>query len=687
MGFSASPYNSIKMALIVEEVVKGNHHETEVGADGTELNPYQWDHVRLNLPGLVTYDPTISWICKVRLDGRIACDLFTFVDDERVTGATRELTWQASHKLAAIQSYLGVQDAARKVRPCSKTPGAWAGAVVHIMQQLGVCTLTSEDKWGKLKALLQKWWDLLSAGETELAHKELLSDRGFLVYVTRTYPAMVPYLKGFHLTIEMWRGGRDEEGYKLKDIDDLSLATNQSTSSLDYTRGAAHGATPIGDVAYVPRKQVTEDEAGLDHHMAARTGKPIAHAPADGVTTAVPRLKDDIAALRNLSDLLLPPLRVVRPAKVVQVFYGFGDASGDQFGSTTSANYNCRAKFSETMESDSGLRYRLGIWSADEKKESSNYKELNNLVESTEHEVESGRLRNCEFFLFTDNSTAESCYYRGSSSSKLLHALVLRLRLLEMKYGLLIHVIHVSGKRMIAQGIDGCSRGSLMEGVMAGEDMLSFVDLEKSALERCPALTDWIREWTGIQDLKPLTPEGWFEEGHGITGGEKDKNGVWIPTHGPKGQTFLWTPPPAVADAMLEELMKARHKRTDNFHIIAVPRLMLPRWRRLFNKVCDFTFEVSPGASVWPTPMFEPLWIGIVLPFTHHRPWCFKRAPVLVEMGRDLRRVLPTSESDAGNILRKLLLLPRRVGPLQERVARGVLHLPREESLSSEKDR
>ena len=63
---------------------------------------------------------------------------------------------------------------------------------------------------------------------------------------------MVPYLKGFHLTIEMWRGGRDKDGYKLKDIDDSSLETNQSTSSLDYTRDAAHGATTIGDVAYVP---------------------------------------------------------------------------------------------------------------------------------------------------------------------------------------------------------------------------------------------------------------------------------------------------------------------------------------------------------------------------------------------------------------------------------------------------
>ena len=548
---------------------------------------------------------------------------------------------------------------------------------MHIMERLGVCTLTSEEKWGKLKALLKKWWDLLSAGEAKLAHKELLSDRGFLVYVTRTYPAMVPYLKGFHLTIETWRGGRDGEGYKLKPKDDASVQSDQSALSLlDATRAAAQGATPIGARSYVPRVAVSEDEAALDHHMSKANGEPLQYAPKDGLTTAAPRLKDDIKALLKLSDFDLPPFRVVRPKHVVQVFYGFGDASGKQFGSTKSANYNCRAKFSEDIGAESGPRYRLGIWTAEEQQESSNYKELRNLVESTEVEAQAGRLSNCEFFLFTDNSTAESCYYRGSSKSKLLHELVLRLRVLEMRYGVLLHVIHVSGKRMIAQGTDGCSRGSLMEGVMAGEDMLSFVDLARSAHERCPALVDWIKEWTGVDDLEPLTPEGWFEEGHGIIGGETDKNGVWIPSHGPKGKTFLWSPQPAVADAMLEELLKARHKRTDTFHVVAIPCLMTPRWRRLFNKACDFTFEVSPGATFWPDSMFEPLWIGILLPYTHHRPWCFKRAPVLVDMGIQLRRVLPTSESDAGDILWNFLLLPRRVATLSERVARGVLHMP-----------
>ena len=42
MVFAASPYNSsIKMALVAEEICKGNRFETGVGCDGKELNPFQ----------------------------------------------------------------------------------------------------------------------------------------------------------------------------------------------------------------------------------------------------------------------------------------------------------------------------------------------------------------------------------------------------------------------------------------------------------------------------------------------------------------------------------------------------------------------------------------------------------------------------------------------------------------------
>jgi hypothetical protein len=98
------------------------------------------------------------------------------------------------HVLAPKQSYLGIQDAARKAHPCSQTTGAWAGAIAHIHNE-------------KIREILAKWLARLLDAAPMLLHKELLSGQGFLVYITRTYPAMVPYLKGFYLTIEMWCSG------------------------------------------------------------------------------------------------------------------------------------------------------------------------------------------------------------------------------------------------------------------------------------------------------------------------------------------------------------------------------------------------------------------------------------------------------------------------------------------------
>ena len=140
------------------------------------------------------------------------------------------------------------------------------------------------------------------------------------------------------------------------------------------------------------------------------------------------------------------------------------------------------------------------------------------------------------FSIFTDNSTAEGCFYRGNSKSICLYALVLDLRTLEMTYGMTIHVIHMSGCRMIAQGTGYCSRGSLMEGVMSGQDMLMFVDLSRTGAERHPPLLSWVCSWTDLPKLEPLTPEGWFRERHGIRGGQLDMRKVWMPIHEPKNK-------------------------------------------------------------------------------------------------------------------------------------------------------
>ena len=104
----------------------------------------------------------------------------------------------------------------------------------------------------------------------------------------------------------------------------------------------------------------------------------------------MPRFKDDIAALRQLTNFGLPPLRVVRPTQVVQVFYGFGDASGKQFGATLSQNYNCKAWLSKTRKDKRGIRFRIGLWSAAEEAERSNYKEIKNLVDTVSEKAKAG---------------------------------------------------------------------------------------------------------------------------------------------------------------------------------------------------------------------------------------------------------------------------------------------------------
>ena len=112
-----------------------------------------------------------------------------------------------------------------------------------------------------------------------------------------------------------------------------------------------------------------------------------------------------------------------------------------------------------------------------------------------------------------------------------------------MDIGFRLYMVHMAGTRMIAQGTDGLSRGMLLEGVLTGKSMLSYIDLAKGVIDRYPPLLDFVRSWSECPNLKVLTPEQWFVEAHGIIGGKKDHHGVWISEHANNGQFYLWAPP------------------------------------------------------------------------------------------------------------------------------------------------
>ena len=393
------------------------------------------------------------------------------------------------------------------------------------------------------------------------------------------------------------------------------------------------------------------------------------HGPPSGMTQVVPRFKLDLAALMRLTAAASPARQVIRQKDVVTALYGFGDALAGGFGASVG--------FAQ------GVQGRFGVWGTEAEDKSSNYQELRNLVEMVEEEAQTGRLSNVELWLFTNNSTAESCFAKGSLSSSLLHELVLRLRLAEMEVDLKLHLVHVAGTRMIMQGTDGLSRGMMCEGVMAGRDMLDYVDIAQSAAGRHPSLVSFIREWTGVQSLVPLREHEWFNVGHGVIGGALDAHGIWMPVHAPNGRTYWWDPPPVIANVALEEALKARHKRTDATHIFTIPQLCSPTWSRLFYKLSDFVFKLPPGSTHWPLALHEPLFVGISLPLVRHYPWSLRGTPLLVDMDRRLRRMQETGESDGRDLLRELLRVPGRISRVSEGVARGLLLMPRDRKVSN----
>ncbi len=95
-----------------------------------------------------------------------------------------------------------------------------------VEEDVSVVVLVSQEKWDSMKTICCYWLDLLLQGKTELNFKKLRLDRGFMVYVTQAYLSLKPYLKGFHLSLETWRGGCNNEGWRVKDGDQCMTDPN-----------------------------------------------------------------------------------------------------------------------------------------------------------------------------------------------------------------------------------------------------------------------------------------------------------------------------------------------------------------------------------------------------------------------------------------------------------------------------
>ncbi len=200
--------------------------------------------------------------------------------------------------------------------------------------------------------------DLLEWGATLLDHKKLQSDCGFMVYVTQAYPGMKTYLKGFHLLLETWRGGRDEKGWKIKTKKEGKTSAQPAE---DLVEGVEGGLEVLADMEEVRTWLLTQVWSDNEDRM---TGLP------QGLTKAVARFKDDLAALLSLAVGEQPTIRHIRSNHTLTAYYGFGDASSGGFGST--------------VHQPNDLFGWYNLWRRDmndQNDQSSNYQELRSLME------------------------------------------------------------------------------------------------------------------------------------------------------------------------------------------------------------------------------------------------------------------------------------------------------------------
>jgi hypothetical protein len=266
---------------------------------------------------------------------------------------------------------------------------------------------------------------------------------------------------------------------------------------------------------------------------------------------------------------------------------------------------------------------------------------LRTVVNEVASLIQAEHLVGLEIFLFTDNIVAECAFYRGTSSNPLLFELILRLKQLELSHSLQLHVVHIAGSHMMAQGTDGLSRGVCWE----NNHFLSDVPLHLSALNRDAGLLTWCRSWfPAALTLHTLSLTDWYMLGHGIQGDSASYDGIWTPHLVPSDTLLLWHPAPAAADAALEELCLSRLKRPSIRHVFLCPRLFTHTWRKRLFKFSDFMFNLSPGfvPNVWAASQFEPFVVAVFLPLRTAPPWREQGAPWLLDLHSCLRHAFAT---------------------------------------------
>jgi hypothetical protein len=196
--------------------------------------------------------------------------------------------------------------------------------------------------------------------------------------------------------------------------------------------------------------------------------------------------------------------------------------------------------------------------------------------------------------------------------------------------------------------------------------MPTLIPLALTAIERQPDIMEWVDSWWGTVNNSWLNPEGWYAGSSRIG-------------------MYVWCPPPAAANAALEQLCKCHLKRPVGVaSIFIVPRLLTSRWRERGFRVGTFSFTIPSATAVWKKGQHEPVICIVCLPLSCHRPWSLRGTKLVGDMERILRGMQSFNTSRTGSLLRKFLEPARALESMPSGMVRHLLCADKVGQLSCE---
>ena len=97
MFLTDSPYQSLQLLIHVKFIAYRDRND--------QLNPFQWSHDKMKLPGDESYTPKITCTMKVRLDGNLSSEVFICVDDGHIIAHSELVCWKAAKRFFQLETH------------------------------------------------------------------------------------------------------------------------------------------------------------------------------------------------------------------------------------------------------------------------------------------------------------------------------------------------------------------------------------------------------------------------------------------------------------------------------------------------------------------------------------------------------------------------------------------------------